>query len=176
MSGYRDEYDSDDDDNEFMGRYDFPRYGVMSEIIPDKLYLGDHTIANDLQVLQIHKIVRVISLGGMKEQTEYETHDGIEYHWIYLDDHMSEPISKYFDAALEFIHKSPGPVFVHCWAGISRSSTIVIAYLMKYRGLGYPEALVHVKQRRGFICPNIGFQGQLLEFHDKLATERAAKK
>lgn len=53
-----------------MERYDFPRYGVMSEIIPDKLYLGDHIIANDLQVLQIHKIVRVISLGGMLEQSE----------------------------------------------------------------------------------------------------------
>lgn len=43
-----------------MGRYDRPRYGVMSEIILNKLYLGDRVIANDLQVLFAIKIGNTI--------------------------------------------------------------------------------------------------------------------
>lgn len=176
MHAYFGTDDDDNDDNEFMGRYDTPRGSVISEIIPDKLYLGDHIIANDLQILQIHKIVRVISLGGMEEQTAYKSHDGIQYRWIYIDDHMNEPIHEHFDTALEFIHTSPGPVYVHCWAGISRSSTIVIAYLMKYFNLSPVQATDYVSQHRSIICPNIGFQCQLIDFHHKLLIERAAKK
>lgn len=168
-----DEYDSDDDaDNEFMGRYDKPRYGVISEIIPNKLYLGDYIVANDLQVLKIHKIVRVISLGGLQEQANYKSHPDIEYRWIYIDDTINEPLHEYFEMALDFIHSSPGAVYVHCWAGISRSSTIVIAYLMKYLEMTPMMATAKVRQHRSWILPNIGFQDQLIDYHQKLLKER----
>ena len=42
-------------------------------------------------------------------------------------------IMKYFPSAIQFIKdaiKSGGTVFVHCFAGISRSSSCIIAYLM----------------------------------------------
>ena len=48
-------------------------------------------------------------------------------------------------------------VLVNCAAGISRSSTIVIAYLMKYHGLKLREALVGVRDKRNIICPNKNF-------------------
>ncbi len=65
----------------------------------------------------------------------------------------------YFDVATKFINdaiKSDGKVYVHCMAGISRSPTIVIAYLMKYEKMNLDDAYNFVKSRR-WIGPNTGF-------------------
>lgn len=74
-------------------------------------------------------------------------------------DRPSWNIAVYFDQAAKFIDdaiRSGGKVFVHCVVGISRSATLVIAYLIICRGMNAAEALTHTfKQRRVF--PNIGF-------------------
>ena len=56
-------------------------------------------------------------------------------------------------------------VLVHCNAGVSRSATVVIAFLMKEKNFSFQEAFHHVKKRRPCIRPNEGFvkQLQLLE-------------
>lgn len=53
---------------------------------------------------------------------------------------------------------------VHCMAGMSRSATIVIAYLMSRNRWPLRRALVHVKQCRSIIYPNRGFLRQLYEY------------
>lgn len=52
-------------------------------------------------------------------------------------------------------------VLVHCAAGISRSATIVIAYLMQRDGLAFPEALQRVREVRPFVRPNSRFEAYL---------------
>jgi len=59
-------------------------------------------------------------------------------------------------------------VFVHCHAGISRSATICIAYIMKTMQWDLSRAYEFVKQRRPCISPNLHFMGQLLEFQKRL--------
>lgn len=68
-------------------------------------------------------------------------------------------IAKYFADSSNFISDGlrRGSVLVHCAAGVSRSATIVIAYLMRTKGMGFQEAMNFVKKRRGVICPNYGF-------------------
>jgi len=56
-----------------------------------------------------------------------------------------------------------GCVLVHCMAGISRSSTIVIAYLIVRRGWSFEKAYEHVRTARPTIRPNDGFMQQLKE-------------
>lgn len=53
-------------------------------------------------------------------------------------------------------------------AGISRSVTITIAYLMKQYHKSMQEAYDWVKKLRPSISPNLNFMGQLLEYERKL--------
>lgn len=57
---------------------------------------------------------------------------------------------------------------VHCQAGVSRSATIVIAYLMKTKGWPYLEARNYLRSKRPIIEPNDGFVEQLQSFELEL--------
>ena len=48
-------------------------------------------------------------------------------------------------------------VLIHCFAGISRSATILIAYLMRKNYIKYDVAKEQVKSKRDIIKPNPGF-------------------
>lgn len=61
-----------------------------------------------------------------------------------------------------------GKVLVHCQAGVSRSATICIAYLMATRRLRMEEAYKYVKSRRRIVSPNFSFMGQLLTFENQI--------
>ena len=61
-----------------------------------------------------------------------------------------------------------GRVLVHCQAGISRSATICLAYLMMKKRVKLEEAFEFVKQRRSIISPNFSFMGQLLQFESQV--------
>lgn len=59
-------------------------------------------------------------------------------------------------------------VLVHCQAGVSRSASLVIYYIMKKYFVGYEEANQTVKSKRSIINPNESFKSQLLEYqHQK---------
>lgn len=62
------------------------------------------------------------------------------------------------------VKESGGRVLVHCQAGISRSATICLAYLIHAHRVRLNEAFEFVKRRRHVISPNLGFMGQLLQF------------
>jgi len=53
---------------------------------------------------------------------------------------------------------------VHCLAGVSRSVSLVISYLIKHKGLSFQRAFDTVKSRRRIIHPNDGFIHHLKKF------------
>ncbi|RLW06361.1 hypothetical protein DV515_00004571 [Chloebia gouldiae] len=59
-------------------------------------------------------------------------------------------------------------VLVHCLAGISRSVTVTVAYLMQKLNLSMNDAYDIVKMKKSNISPNFNFMGQLLDFERTL--------
>jgi protein-tyrosine phosphatase len=57
---------------------------------------------------------------------------------------------------------------MYSFAGISRSASVVIAYLMKELGLPMLDAMTYTRKKRSIIFPNPGFQKQLFEYEKQL--------
>ena len=133
--------------------------------ITDKIYLGDCDGARDEEKLKENNIKRVLScMGSLSPKYEDKT---IKQKILELDDFPNTNIIKYFVDSLKFIDETDDKVFVHCFAGVSRSATLVIAYFMWKNKISYKESYELVRKKR-MIGPNIGFTRQLLIFEDKL--------
>lgn len=131
--------------------------------IKEYLYLGCMDRAKDFG--NISGITHVINLTD--DIPNY--HEHVKYLNIFVNDHPNENISVYFESVCEYIHKerhlNPNlKILVHCHAGISRSPTIVIAYLMRAENMTFTDAYNYVAKRRAFIRPNNGFVKQLKMF------------
>jgi len=63
-------------------------------------------------------------------------------------------------------------VLVHCLAGISRSVTVTVAYLMHALDLSLSDAYDHVKRCKPDVSPNFSFMGQLMDFERALRSQR----
>ncbi len=156
-------------DFKFVGSSD---YNPPSEVIPGRLYIGNDRNASNIDTLKNIGIKRVLNLA--KECSNHHANSDnykIIYKKIELDDDPNQDIVPYIKEALTFIHdgvKAGDAVFVHCYQGISRSSTIIIMYLMKYMGLSFNDAYDYIKKCRPKVCPNTGFISHLIDLERRL--------
>jgi protein-tyrosine phosphatase len=135
----------------------------MSEIIKNKLYLGDLFDANNKEQIKNKNITSIICVA---EGLKIDKPDVKVYRYDFQDDYNCN-ISLYFDEIGDIINNEK-VVLVNCMAGISRSSTVVIAYIMKYLNINLREAFLFVRNKRPFICPNKEFMNYLHEYEFKL--------
>ncbi|XP_029794404.1 dual specificity protein phosphatase 2 [Suricata suricatta] len=148
-------------------RAPFYDQGGPVEILP-YLFLGSCSHSSDLQGLQACGITAVLNVSA-----SCPNHfEGLfRYKSIPVEDNQMVEISVWFQEAISFIDSvkhSGGRVLVHCQAGISRSATICLAYLIQSHRVRLDEAFDFVKQRRGVISPNFSFMGQLLQFETQV--------
>ena len=132
--------------------------------ITDKVYLGDWIGAEDLEKLKQNNIKRVLSCMGYLSPNYNDK--SIVQKIIELDDNEETNIFQYFHDSILFIENSD-KVFVHCFAGVSRSATLVIAYFMWKRKMSFKQSLQFVNKYRS-IGPNAGFRLQLIILEKKL--------
>ncbi|KAH3732986.1 dual specificity protein phosphatase 9 [Pelomyxa schiedti] len=63
-----------------------------------------------------------------------------------------------------------GAVLVHCSEGVSRSATVVMAYLMWKHHISYEMALQRLRSIRPMVYPNGGFVTQLKKYEKMLSS------
>ncbi|TKC42384.1 hypothetical protein EI555_002440, partial [Monodon monoceros] len=119
--------------------------------------------AKDTDQLGRNKITHIISI----HESPQPLLQDITYLRISVADAPEVPIKKHFKECINFIHccrLNGGNCLVHCFAGISRSTTIVTAYVMTVTGLSWRDVLEAIKATRPIANPNPGFRQQLEEF------------
>eukprot|EP00418_Pyrodinium_bahamense_P071399 CAMPEP_0179077362 /NCGR_PEP_ID=MMETSP0796-20121207/34576_1 /TAXON_ID=73915 /ORGANISM="Pyrodinium bahamense, Strain pbaha01" /LENGTH=370 /DNA_ID=CAMNT_0020774641 /DNA_START=10 /DNA_END=1122 /DNA_ORIENTATION=- len=139
-----------------------------NQIIPH-LYLGGVQAVADTQSL-VQQGIRAVCC--CCRELEFPTSDfcrELQYYRVDVEDMAKEPIELFFPEATEFIHSwisREQPVLVHCRAGVSRSASVVIAYLIAYQGYSLYEAFFLVRSHRSVVTPNLGFMEKLADFEE----------
>ena len=134
----------------------------MSEIIPNKLYLGDMFDANNKELIRDKQISCIICVADNLKLNHEENSKTKIYKYNLSDDYECDILS-YFNEICDIIENEK-VVLVNCAAGVSRSSTIVLAYIMKYYKNTLKEAFNYVREKRPRICPNKHFMNSLLAY------------
>jgi predicted protein tyrosine phosphatase len=145
----------------------------LTKVLPF-LYLGNSKDADDRDGMTAIGVTRVLNV-TTSQQSPSPAMDhrasGVVYKRLSVLDNGHANLKQYFEEAFEFIEgarKSGGSVLIHCQAGISRSPTIAIAYVMRHRKTSMVDAYKMVKAARPIISPNLNFMGQLLELEQSL--------
>lgn len=134
----------------------------ISEILPGKLYLGNVEGAYNKNLLLKYKITSILVCGYFLN--EYFPND-FNYLTLEFEDNEYENLMLSIPKGIEFISKNKC-TYVHCKKGISRSSSIVISYLMFQYKKTYEQAYNFVLEQKNNIKPNQNFVKQLQDFFD----------
>ena len=136
----------------------------MQAVMPC-LYVGGWRPATNKSVLKTNKITHVVCCIDVSDPSRFP--NDFKYLNVKADDRVDQDMIQYFDQTNKFIDeclKNGGSVYVHCGAGISRSATVVCAYLISALKMSTKQAVSLCQQARPFIKPNEGFMAQLKIF------------
>jgi atypical dual specificity phosphatase len=120
-----------------------------------------------LSRLEITHVVSVIK----KPWYRYPPH--IQHLCLPIDDLPTSNIGGYLDNCIAWIKRAldtdqGSKVMVHCMWGMSRSASVIIAYMMAIGGMPLRKAVTYVKGKRRVVRPNQGFLRQLARYEEKL--------
>ncbi|VDN04169.1 unnamed protein product [Thelazia callipaeda] len=145
------------------------RIGLLGQIseVTGHLYLSGAGVLK-LDKLRQKKISCIINATIEEPSTHFP---GIEYLKISIEDSPYAMINQYFDIVADKIKEIKdrgGRTLVHCVAGVSRSATLCVIYLVKHEGMTLRQAYHYVKSARPVIRPNLGFWRQMIDYERKL--------
>ncbi|KAH8298615.1 hypothetical protein KR018_010855, partial [Drosophila ironensis] len=150
-----------------LTREDFDGGPVSIDEIETGLFLGNLTAATHMETLRSFKITHILTLDSVPLPQHILEASFLTTKYIQIADMPREDILQHLESCVEFISSAleqQGNVLVHCYFGVSRSSSTVIAYMMKRHNLDFLPAYELVKAKRRFVQPNAGFVTQLKLF------------
>ncbi|KAI5696784.1 hypothetical protein M8J76_006413 [Diaphorina citri] len=143
----------------------------MNKVLPG-LYVGNYRDSKDAVQLDRFNITHIVAIHDSARKIHPDKH----YLCVLASDTVEQNLAQFFPLCNDFIHAARlrgGCVLIHCLAGMSRSVTVTIAYIMSVTSLNWKEALKVVRVGRAIANPNNGFQKQLQDFECfRLADER----
>jgi protein-tyrosine phosphatase len=150
----------------------------MQEISPH-VFLSDEVAATTPEALRCHRIKAVLRVtwdAATKHVQEMYDREDVAYIFFPMMDRYDFDIRQHFAVTNAIIHayvKQGKNILVHCAAGVSRSPTIVAAYLATVMLVCSSEQLLDQMARlRPCVNPNFGFRDQLQEYFEALYRRR----
>lgn len=139
-----------------------------TEIIP-RLYLGNAYNASNFETLSNLNIGQILNITNEIPIyfPDYFKYVQCEIRDI-LDSHLLSHLDPLTDAIHSHLSQSNSSSFVHCFMGSSRSTSIIIAYLIKYHSFDLDHAIQFIKDKRPIINLNKSFYSDLQEFQLKI--------
>uniref|UniRef100_A0A1I7Z4L4 protein-tyrosine-phosphatase n=1 Tax=Steinernema glaseri TaxID=37863 RepID=A0A1I7Z4L4_9BILA len=134
------------------------------------LYLGSQKDALNRELMKEHNITYVINLSVNCPRPDFISDDS-KFIRFPVNDTSTAKLLPHFEQAfhiLEQVRAKNEVALIHCLAGISRSPTMAVAYVMRHRKMNQDEAYRFVKERRPTISPNFNFMSQLFEYEKQL--------
>lgn len=148
-----------------------------SEIVSGFMYLGSFYDATDEVIMSDMRITHVVDATSEHMSQAVATKLNLTYLHIPVWDMEGVDISQHFPTVLDFVKQAQdvqGKVLIHCRAGISRSSTLVMVCLMQHGHFkSLQEALHHVVTQRPYVLPNPSFRDQLRDYEEALFGARS---
>lgn len=133
-----------------------------SKII-SQLYLGNIHHAKDISLLQELQIKNVLSVTNSHETKglpKFHLYNIQNRHYEKCDNPTEDLLTIFIDC-IQFINQAINVrhenILIHCHMGVSRSVTIVIAYLLSKWHLSIQDTLLFVRTKRPLCNPNEGF-------------------
>ena len=139
----------------------------INEVYPN-IYVGNLACIYNTELLKKHDIKNVVTAVTGITPPYPES-----YNYLNLDliDSFQEEIIDKFTESNQFIEKAINnneKILVHCICGVSRSSTLVIAYLLSKKIGNVEEIIKMLQEKRDIINPIQNFRNQLELYYAKL--------
>lgn len=152
--------------------YDSAPSEIISDVNGWKLFLSSESVASDIDLIKKFNINAILTVRDRPcEMTEHLLYSDISFFHVNILDRPDVNIKDHFQKTFDFINDMRSQkknVLVHCYAGISRSATMVIAYIMQSEKKSLGDVYKFVLSKRRQISPNLGFIGQLITFNTEL--------
>lgn len=158
--------------DDYLAKFEeiFLRYLPYEPYILKYVYVYDWLILGDIRdAITLPNVMKIDAVLSVFNEADYYKECFSNKEWCVIDimDHQDENIEIHFEKAFEFldnIQKQNKTCIIHCHAGINRSATIALAYVMKRKNVNLFEAYEFFSYMRPGIIYNIGFRKQLINW------------
>jgi protein-tyrosine phosphatase len=138
---------------------------LADEVLP-RIWIGSVESLRNVEFMRhIQAVVTVFPRDKVDEDILAHLLEGKHDLRIEIEDKPTTNITQYFEPCAEWIHKHHErgeSILVHCIVGHSRSTTLVIYYMLRYLGYTSVDSALYVlRTRRPYVRPNEGFIMQL---------------
>ncbi|KAJ7057657.1 phosphatases II [Mycena amicta] len=148
------------------------------------LYIGSMAAVAEPDLLRDNRITHLVQVLETPWAPQPVLEDDLsgwefQYHRIDIEDRTTAALGVHLAPACDYIERALGRgenVLVHCHQGVSRSASIVIAFLIRDHDMSYDAAYEFVRQRRSCIRPNSGFVKALHKWETACQTRKRDQK
>lgn len=138
-------------------------------VIPPNIYLYSEPTLHE--ILDFDLIINVAEeIPNLQYMIPPECHRKIDYYHIEWS-HQSKIVND-LNKLTNIMHKATlqnKKILIHCQCGVSRSASLMVAYIMRYCNMSLNDAYNKLKSIAKDISPNMGLIFQLMEWSEKLS-------